>query len=117
VWSCMLVGRSFGFGREHIRILRHLIEVDWHDAHKAVVEALETIGTSDTVEALFRATQWIPRSFKMDGERDLAIKAIQAIGKISGSEAETMLVFLARCTDTIVREKAIEQLEQRQRME
>jgi hypothetical protein len=69
--------------------------------------------TVDTVGALFRATQWIPKSLEYDDARALAVKAIWALGKIPGPEAEAKLETLARSENTILRQNAVEQLERR----
>ena len=77
------------------------------------MSALQTWPTPDTVDALFRVTQWIPKSLEYDDARALAVKAIWALGKIPGSEAEAKLETLARSENTILRQNAVEQLERR----
>ena len=109
----LIVGFNFGFGSEHLNVLSKLVAVDWHYSHEDVVDALDELRSPDTVEALFRATQWIPKSLGYDDSRALAVKAIWALGKISGSEAETRLEALARSEDPILRKTANEQLELR----
>jgi len=109
----LIVGGNFGFVPEHKDILRRLIDEDWHYSHEDVVSALQTWPTIDTVEALFRATQWIPKSLDYDDSRALAVKAIWALGKTPGTEAETKLEALARSENTILRKNAVEQLERR----
>jgi hypothetical protein len=107
----LIVGGNFGFVPEHKDILRRLIDEDWHYSHEDVVSALQTWPTADTVDALFRATQWTPKSLEYDDSRALAVKAIWALGKISGPEAKTKLEALARSNDAILRKNAVEQLE------
>jgi|SRR5215468_673630 len=109
----LIIGFVFGFAPEHLDILRRLVDVDWHYSHEDVVSALETWPTPDTVEALFRATQWIPKSLEYDDSRALAVKAIWALGKIPGDEAETKLEALARSDNAILRKTAEEQLKRR----
>ena len=111
----LIVGFAFGFATAHKDILHRLVDVDWHNSHEDVVEAFDRLRTPDAVEALFRATQWIPKSLEYDDSRALAVKAIWAIGKIPGTEAETKLETLARSDDAILRKTAVEQLEQRNR--
>ena len=111
----LIIGFVFGFAPEHLDILRRLVDVDWHYSHEDVVSALETWPTPDTVEALFRATQWIPKSLEYDDSRALAVKAIWALGKIPGDEAETKLEALARSDNAILRETAEKQLERRRK--
>ena len=109
----LIIGHAFGFGPEHIDVLRRLAEAEWHYSHEDVVEALDSLRTSDAVEALFRATQWVPKSLEYDDSRALAVKAIWALGKIPGTAAETKLETLARSGDAILRKTAMEQLESR----
>jgi len=111
----LIIGFAFGFAPEHKDTLRRLVEADWHYSHEDVVTALETWPSPDTAEALFRATQWIPKSLEYDDSRALAVKAIWALGKISGPEAETKLEALARSGDAILRKNAVEQLERRRK--
>ena len=112
----LIIGFVFGFAPEHLDILRRLVDVDWHYSHEDVVSALETWPTPDTVEALFRATQWIPKSLEYDDSRALAVKAIWALGKIPGDEAETKLEALARSDNAILRKTAEEQLKRRHKI-
>jgi hypothetical protein len=109
----LIIGGNFGLVPEHKDVLRRLVEEDWHYSHEDVVSALQTWPTPDTVDALFRATQWIPKSLEYDDARALAVKAIWALGKIPGAEAETKLEALARSDNAILRKNAVEQLERR----
>jgi hypothetical protein len=114
--NCALaIGFTFGFAPDHKHILRRLVDADWHYSHEDIVSALQTWPTTDTVEALFHATQWIPKSLEYDDSRALAVKAIWALGKIPGTEAETKLEDLARSDNAILRRTAEEQLERRQK--
>ena len=110
-----IIGFTFGFASEHKDILRRLVDEDWHYSHEGVVSALKTWPTPDTVDALFRATQWIPKALEYDDARALAVKAIWALGKIPGPEAEAKLEMLARSENTILRQNAVEQLERRRK--
>ncbi|MHB8414484.1 MAG: hypothetical protein ACYDB1_03735 [Acidiferrobacteraceae bacterium] len=117
LFCALLVGGNFGFGPEHLDILCRLVEVDWHYSHEDVVSVLDGLRTHnvglrthDVVEALFRATQWIPKSLEYDDCRALAVKAIWALGKIPGPEAEAKLETLARSDNAILSKNAIKQL-------
>jgi hypothetical protein len=112
--SCaLIVGGNFGFVPEHKDILQRLIDENWHYSHEDIVTTLQNWPTPDTVEALFRATQWIPKSLEYDDYRALAVKAIWALGAIPGNEAETKLETLAHSENAILRKNAQEQLERR----
>lgn len=112
--ECALtVGFTFGFDPEHSEILCSLAEADWHVRHEDVVSALGDLRSPSAVGALFRATQWIPKSLEYDDSRALAVKAIWALGKTAAAEAEKKLQALARSDNAILRNAALEQLEQR----
>jgi hypothetical protein len=112
--DCALaIGFTFGFAPDHKDVLRRLVDDDWHYSHEDIVSVLQTWPTIDTVEALFHATQWIPKALEYDDSRALAVKAILALGKIPGTEAETKLEELARSDNAILRKTAQDQLERR----
>ena len=46
---------------------------------------------ADTLESLYKATQWVPKYLDYDDSRALAVKAIWAIGNIPGPEADNYL--------------------------
>ena len=112
--ECALtVGFTFGFASEHAKILCHLVEAEWHVRHEDVVSALEELHPPDAVNALFHATQWIPKSLEYDDSRALAVKAIWALGRIPGPEAEAKLGELANNPDPNLAKLAAEQMERR----
>jgi len=112
--GALIIGCTFGFPPEHKDILCRLIDEDWHCWHESVVSILSGLWpTPDTVEALFRATQWVPKSLEYDDGKAMARKAIYALGKIPGPEAETKLEILARSDDPVLRGWAVKQLERR----
>jgi len=112
--ECALtIGFAFGFAPEHTKTLCCLVEADWHVRHEDVISALDKLHSPETVEALFRATQWIPKSLEYDDSRALAVKAIWALGKIPDTKAETKLEALARSENAILQKNAVEQLKRR----
>ena|SRR5688572_7188363 len=111
--GALVVGYAFGFGPEHIDILCGLVDDDWHYCHEDVVSALDKLRTPKAIEALFRATQWIPQSLEYDDSRALAVKAIWALGNLQSREADMKLEALARADDAILQRTAAEQLERR----
>jgi hypothetical protein len=110
----LIIGGAFGYGPEHKDILSKLIDEDWHYSHEEVVTALKRWPTPDTVDALFRATQWVPKSLEYDDARALAVKAIWALGAIPGPEAEAKLEILKHSENPILKKNAEEQLKRRQ---
>ena len=109
----LTIGFAFSFAPEHIDILYRLLRADWHDAHEDIVSALEAWPSPETIEALYNATQWIPKSLEWDDNRALAKRAIWALGKIPGDATETRLETLARSDDSVLKNAAEEQLSRR----
>lgn len=112
----LIVGLTFGFSQDHIDILCSLVTADWHVSHEDVISALDILQTPDALPAFFAATQWIPKYLEYDDCRALAVKAIWAIGRIPGRDAESRLKILANSDDEILRKAAAEQLERRSKM-
>ena len=106
----MLVGFSFGFDRRHVEVLCRLLDVDWHYCHEDAVSALGHVCAEEAVDALFRATQWVPRSLAYDDARALAVKAIWALGNLTSAAAEAKLQVIARSDNAILQNAAAEQL-------
>jgi hypothetical protein len=105
--SCaLMVGFIFGFGREHLDILCRLVDEDWHINHEDVVDVLDKLRRPETVDALFRATQWVPEYLKFDDNRALAVKAIWALWKLQTPEANARLEQLAASDEPILQETA-----------
>lgn len=113
VEMALIVGNTFGFTRSYLEPLIRLSSADWHQKHEDVVDALGQLGDPAAVAALYHATQWIPDYLDYDDSRALARKAVWAIGKTPGSEAEAALKRLAGSDDEIVREEAERQLRHR----
>ncbi|WP_271565717.1 hypothetical protein [Bradyrhizobium sp. CCBAU 11386] len=111
----LIVGFTFGFCVQHKDILVDLANAGWHHSHEDIVSALENWPSGETVDALFQATQRVPKYLEFDDNRALAVKAIWAIGKVPGALAEARLVELSRSHDSVLRMNAMKQLERRHR--
>jgi hypothetical protein len=109
----MVVGFSFGFDPRHLDILMRLVDEPWHVSHEDVVSALDELRSPRAVNALFRATQWIPQHLAFDDARALAVKAIWGLGNLPGAEAEACLTQLADSPNDIIRDNAKQQLQRR----
>lgn len=109
----LMVGYTFGFSKAHLQLLLHLLGEPWHFKHEDIVTALGRIKSSEAVEGLYAATQWIPPYLDFDESRALAVKAIWALGSIAGNEAHQCLEKLASDPDAILSSAAKEQLERR----
>lgn len=109
----LMVGYTFGFTNENLEALLGLVSEPWHFKHEDIVTALGQIKTPKAVEALYAATQWIPDYLDFDESRALAIKAIWALGRIDGPEADAALSKLTTDSDLILAEAATEQLRRR----
>lgn len=109
----LLIGFTFGFAAEQIDLLCRLLEADWHHSHEDIVEALDDFRTPNAIDALFRATQWIPEYLDFDDARALAVKAIWALGNLPGNDATEKLQILASSKESILRKNARYQLKLR----
>jgi hypothetical protein len=111
----LIVGFTFGFAPEHADIFCQLINAEWHHSHEDLVSALDEMKSPNAAEALFCATQWIPRYLEFDESRALASKAIWALGKLASSDADMKLTMLVNSKDVFLRKAAAQQLERRRR--
>lgn len=110
----LLVGYTFGFTDDHLASLLELANAPWHSMHEDVVTALGRLKSPRAVEELYAATQWIPQYLDYDESRALAVKAIWALGRIKGPEADAALSKLVNDPDPILAEAATGQIERRQ---
>jgi hypothetical protein len=111
-WS-LIVGYTFGFAEQHLEALLLLASASWHFKHEDVVTALGQLKTPRAVHGLHAATKWVPHYLDFDESRALAVKAIWALGRISGPEADAALSELVNDADPILAAAAVEQVERR----
>ena len=104
---------AFGFGPAHFPVLIKLSDAEWHRRHEDVVSALDSYESAESVEALKRATKWIPDYLDYDESRALAKKAIWALARMDNPKGWTALEELAESDDALVRNAAAEKLEMR----
>lgn len=114
VECALMVGYTFGFTKDHLEPLLELVSAPWHFKHEDVVTALGQLQSTKAVEGLHAATKWIPEYLDFDESRALAVKAIWALGRIKGPEADAALSELGNEPDPILAESATEQIERRQ---
>jgi hypothetical protein len=114
VEMALIVGATFGFTPEYLDLLVQLSSADWHFKHEDVVSALGQLQTPAAVDALYRATQWVPAYLAFDESRAMARKAIWALGDTPGHEAEQALRKLAGSADQVIRREAENQLKRRE---
>ncbi|WP_405808456.1 HEAT repeat domain-containing protein [Streptomyces sp. NBC_01520] len=113
VEMALIVGFTFGITSDYLEELVELCSADWHHKHEDVVSAIGKLHTPDAVDALYQATQWVPGYLEFDDSRALATKAVWALGKTPGPEAQQALVRLLTSGDEIVRSAAMEQIARR----
>jgi hypothetical protein len=115
VEMALLVCFTFGFTPDHLQPLLELSFADWHTRHEDVVSALQDLNTPAAVPAFVHATRWIPTYLDWDDNRALAKKAIHALGKAPGLEAEQALMqLIVDYDDEVLRETARRVLKRRQ---
>ncbi len=110
----LIVGYTFGFTDEHLEPLLELASAPWHFMHEDAVTALGQLKSPKAVAGLHAATRWIPEYLDFDESRALAVKAIWALGRIKGPEADAALNELRNDSDPILAESAAEQMRRRQ---
>ncbi|MFJ8650689.1 HEAT repeat domain-containing protein [Streptomyces sp. NPDC093546] len=98
---------------EFLEPLTELFPADWHREYEDIVSMLGTLRSPKTVPTLVLATRWVPEYLDWDENRALAVKAIWALGAISGSEAREALEGLRDDENEIIRENALKQLARR----
>ncbi|WP_421694509.1 hypothetical protein [Aestuariivirga sp.] len=113
VECALIVGFVFGFTDDHLDMLLELASAPWHFRHEDVVEALSESKSPKSIEALRVLTKWIPDYLDFDESRALAVKAIWALGSITGTEADAALSELVNDLDPILAESAAEQIKRR----
>jgi len=111
-WS-LIVGYTFGFTDQHLEALLLLASEPWHFKHEDVVTALGQLRTPKAVAGLLAATKWVPAYLDFDESRALAVKAIWALGSISGPEADAALEELMNDPEPILADAAAEQIQRR----
>ena len=107
----LLVCKTFGFGPEHRSFLLKLASADWHHSHENVVWYLGNYEGDDVVDALDRATQWVPEYLDFDEHRAWARRAICELGKQPGARSRAVLSRIANSGEPVVAEEARTQLE------
>lgn len=113
VECALLAGFVFGFVVADIDILLELLAKPWHYRHEDIVSALADFSTPQTVDGLYRATQWVPDYLSYDEGRALAVKAIWALGQIDDERASIALDKLALDAHTGIASAAVEQINRR----
>jgi hypothetical protein len=111
--TALIVCFTFGFTMDHLDLLVRLASASWHHKHEDVVSALDELRAPAAVGALYHSAWWVPDYLDFDENRALAVKAIWALGRIPGNEAEQALRRLLTAEDEVVRQAAQAQLERR----
>lgn len=111
VECALLVGGLFGTSIESSAVLRELALAEWHQRHEDVVTALDQLNDPDSVATLYEVAikRFAYRCY--DEAQSLAVKAIWALARIAGREAEKALTTLSHSENRIVCEEARRQLQ------
>jgi hypothetical protein len=109
----LLMGFHFGFTPEFQDVLIRLSDSEWHHSHEDVVMALDGLGDTLAIEALYRAALKIHPYLEYDDSRALAGKAIWALGRLGDGTADQKLRLLAESGDPVIRAYAQKQLYRR----
>lgn len=107
----LVVCFRFGFTDGHLQPLLILASADWHQRHEDVASALGELRSPASVDALVHLARWVPAYLEFDDAHALAVKAIWALGGISGDAAHQALASLAGSSCSIVADNAVAQLQ------
>jgi HEAT repeat protein len=113
VAAALALGFEFGVSPEHVDLLIGLVDADWDYNHEDVVDSLGELGDPKAIDALFKATQIVPRYLAYDDTRSLASRAILALGNLNDERADAKLRLLANSDCQVIKEDALSQLERR----
>lgn len=97
------VCEKFGLDRGLVPALVALAFEDWHHRHEVVALFLEELAAPESVEALVHSVRHHPPYLDHDDGQALARKAIYALGKIPGDEAERALLGFLDADRDVVR--------------
>jgi len=107
----LIVCFKFGFSTKHLQLLTGLAFAEWHQRHQDVATALGKLGSPTAVEALVHLASWVPGYLSYDNGRALAVKAIWALGALTGEPARNALKELANSHSSAVARAALTQLQ------
>jgi hypothetical protein len=108
--AALLASAALGMPEDRIAFVAEIARAEWHEAHEWLAEILGDSGLPDVVPTLVHLCDWVPGYLSWDDTRSLARKAVSALGRIPGGDAEAALVRLAERADPVVREQARRQL-------
>ncbi len=113
VEMALIVADRFGLSPACLEPLITLCSADWHHAHEGVVSALGTLRSPASVRALQHLADWVPDYLDYDDSRAMGVKAVWALRRTPGPEAEEALWGLLASGSGDVREAAAKGLRSR----
>ncbi|MFH9644448.1 HEAT repeat domain-containing protein [Streptomyces albidoflavus] len=113
VEMALIVADRFGLSPACLEPLITSCSADWHRAHEGVVSALGTLRSPASVRALQHLADWVPDYLHYDDSRAMGVKAVWALRRTPGPEAEEALWGLLASGSGDVREAAAKGLRSR----
>ncbi|MGW5392823.1 HEAT repeat domain-containing protein [Streptomyces koyangensis] len=113
VEMALIVTDRFGLSPASLEPLITLCSADWHHAHEGVVSALGALRSPAAVPVLQYLADWVPEYLDYDDSRAMGVKAVWALRRTPGPEAEEALRGLLVSGSGIVREAAAKGLRSR----
>ncbi|MBF6364482.1 HEAT repeat domain-containing protein [Nocardia puris] len=113
--AAMIVASLFGIDADHVEIYLRLATENWHRAQESITFQLGLFGDPRAVDVLLRLCEWVPDHLAWDDNRALASKAVHALARIPGDDAERALLSVLSSEDPTVRAMARRQHDKRTR--
>lgn len=113
--GALIVASCFGIDTDHFDIYLRLATEEWHRVHEDITFQLGLFGDPRAIDALVRLCDWVPDHLAWDDNRALASKAVHALARIPGDDAERALRSVLSSEDPIVRAMARRQHDKRTR--
>ncbi|MGJ5208187.1 hypothetical protein [Bradyrhizobium sp. HKCCYLR20261] len=109
--SALTLAFRFGLSRQWAPLLCKLMEVDWHDSHEDIAQALQDLSMPSTIDCLYRTALRKHDYLAYNNNESLAIKCIWALHDIGTSEAIEKLQLLSQSDlSASVRDRALKRI-------
>lgn len=89
----------FGMKTEYVEALNRMLALTWHFRHEDIVNALQKLNSSSSVEVLHQTALIEFGYLDYDEERGLSRKCIWALADIGNSKAKEALIQLSENSD------------------
>ncbi len=88
-----------GYSKEYLPLFAELFRQEWHSAHEDMINIFENFKSEEAIEELGGAAQVRLKYLDFNDSEELARKAIYALSRIPGPQAQEKLQFIAQNCD------------------